>query len=58
MKYCKFCKDDCIGEEITKTEAKEIISRYCKEEISSFDEVLENRGTIDCQYCKIEIISD
>jgi hypothetical protein len=58
MKYLKTMKDEIIGEEITKEEAKEIISRYYTEKVASYDEMLEQRGTIPCMYCYIDVISD
>lgn len=58
MKYLKTMKDELIGEEITKEEAKEIISRYYTEKVASYDEMLEQCGTIPCMYCNIDVIGD
>lgn len=58
MKYLKTYKGEEIGVEITKEEAKEVISRYYTEKEATYDEMLEQRGTIPCPYCYIDVIED
>ena len=59
MKYIKTYKDDPDHPtELTRDEAKELVSRYYNESVCTYDEMLDTPCTINCMFSYLDIVEE